>query len=71
MKITLGSFQIFSNIRVDIGRTPLVSGTTLVASQRHQQQFTASVNYNSGKFASGINDTGGAFATDVNDTGGK
>jgi hypothetical protein len=80
LKITLGSFQIFSKIRGDIRKSRCTTG----------------VNDTVGKFATGVNDTGGKlppvsttseanfatssacvvdtggkFATGVNDTGGK
>jgi hypothetical protein len=58
LKITLGSFRIFSKILGDI----------------HKSRCTIDINDTGGKFATGINDTGGKFTTGtvvVIDTGGK
>jgi hypothetical protein len=61
LKITLGSFLIFSKICGDIGKS----------------RYTTSVNNTSGKFvtggkiAAGINNTGGKLTTGINDTGGN
>jgi hypothetical protein len=55
LKITLGSYQIFSKIRGDIRKSRCTTGA----------------NDTGGKIAAGINDTGGKFATGINNTGGK
>jgi hypothetical protein len=53
LKITLGSFQMFSKIHGDIRKS----------------RYTTGINDNVGKSAIGINDTGGKFSTGVNGDG--
>jgi hypothetical protein len=52
LKITLGSFRIFSKIRGDI----------------RNLRCTTGVNNTGDKFATGVNDTGGKIAAGINDT---
>jgi hypothetical protein len=69
LKITLGSFQIFTKIRGDIRKSRCTTGIN-----HNGGKFatcSAGVVDTSGKFATGVNDTGGKFATSVNDAGGK
>jgi hypothetical protein len=61
LKITLGSFRIFSKIHEDICKSRCTTGVTIATG----------VNDTGGKIYAGINDTGGEFATGINDTGGK
>ncbi len=60
LKITLGSFQIFSKIRGDIRKSRCTTGVNDTGGK-----FAAGVNRR--QIAAGINDTGGKFATGIND----
>ncbi len=55
LKITVGSFRIFSKVHGDICKS----------------RCTTSVNDTGGKFATGVNDTRWQIAASINDTGGK
>jgi hypothetical protein len=67
--MTLGSFQIFSNILGDIHKSRCTTGINVAVNYKGEPKNRCVDT--GGNFATGVNDTGGKFALSVNDTGGK
>jgi hypothetical protein len=69
LKITLGSFQIFSKIHGDIRKSRCTTGVNDTGGKLPPVSTTPAANFATSSAC--VVDTGGKFATGVNDTDGK